>query len=197
MSRLKLSHYLLILALLSATATAKAAKVTVHENTQTGLLTWSVEDEGFSIELIQLIPDFVRAIYAKHNFPKAEVERAASYCMFGTVLKNTSKQHMSYRVSSWSYREKRKDGSYGETRPVKTKTEWLEEWRKAGIVFSWTLLPDIGEFAVGDWQQGFTSIDLPREAEFELNYRWQLDGVEHEGVLKGLKCAPESLTEDE
>jgi hypothetical protein len=194
--KLRRSNCLLMLVLLSASGLAEAVKVTVHKNTQTGLLTWTAEDEGFTIELIQLIPDFVRAIYAKHNFPKAEVERAASYCMFGTVLKNTSKQHMSYRVSSWTYREKRKDGSYGESLPVKTKTQWLEEWRKAGIVFSWTLLPDIGEFAVGDWQQGFTTIDLPREAEFELNYRWQLDGVEHEAVLKGLKCAPELLDEN-
>ena len=177
-----------MVALLINITTVAASNVTIHKNETTGLLTWTAEDTGFSIELIQLIPDFIRAIYAKHNFPAEEVERAASYCMFGTILKNTSEQHLSYRVKDWSYRT-----SDGKKYPVKTKTQWLEEWRKAGILFSWTLLPDVGEFAVGDWQQGFTTIKLARESEFDLIYTWQLDGVAHTGVLKNLKCAPESL----
>jgi hypothetical protein len=175
-------------ALLINMTTVAASNVTIHKNETSGLLTWTAEDTGFSIELIQLIPDFIRAIYAKHNFPVEEVERAASYCMFGTILKNTSEQHLSYRVKDWSYRTRD-----GKKYPVKTKTQWLGEWQKAGILFSWTLLPDVGEFAVGDWQQGFTSIKLPRESEFDLIYTWQLDGVKHTGVLKNLKCAPESL----
>ena len=165
-----------------------AATVSIHKNETSGLLTWSVEDDGFSIELIQLLPDFVRAIYAKHNFPVEEVERIAGYCVFGTILKNTSDQLMSYKVSDWRYRTKQ-----GKESPVKTKTRWLEEWKKAGIKFSWTLLPDQGEFAEGDWQQGFTTIKLPRETEFDLIYKWQLDGVEHSGVLKNISCAPETL----
>jgi len=177
----------------AALSPAHATQVSVHKNETSGLLTWTAEDKGFQIELIQLLPDFIRAIYKKHNFPDAEVERAASYCVFGTILKNTSNQLMSYRVKDWRYRAKNDDGSYGKALPVKTKTQWLEEWRKAGVTFSWTLLPDEGEFAVGDWQQGFTTVKLPREAEFDLIYRWQLDGVEHEGVLEGLKCAPEQL----
>ncbi len=179
-----------MVALLINITTVAASNVTIHKNETTGLLTWTAEDTGFSIELIQLIPDFIRAIYAKHNFPAEEVERAASYCMFGTILKNTSEQHLSYRVKDWSYRTRD-----GKKYPVKTKTQWLEEWQKAGILFSWTLLPDVGEFAVGDWQQGFTSIKLARESEFDLIYTWQLDGVAHTGVLKNLKCAPESLPE--
>ncbi len=181
-----------MVALLINITTVAASNVTIHKNETTGLLTWAAEDTGFSIELIQLIPDFIRAIYAKHNFPAEEVERAASYCMFGTILKNTSEQHLSYRVKDWSYRTRD-----GKKYPVKTKTQWLEEWRKAGILFSWTLLPDVGEFAVGDWQQGFTTIKLARESEFDLIYTWQLDGIAHTGVLKNLKCAPESLPDQE
>ena len=175
-------------ALLINMPTVAASNVSIHKNEISGLLTWTVKDTGFSIELIQLLPDFIRAIYAKHNFPAEEVERAASYCIFGTILKNTSKQHLSYRVKDWSYRTRD-----GKKYPVKTKTQWLEEWRKAGILFSWTLLPDVGEFSVGDWQQGFTTIKLDRESEFDLIYTWQLDGIAHTGVLKNLKCAPESL----
>ena len=175
-------------ALLINMTTVVASNVSIHKNESSGLLTWTAEDTGFSIELIQLLPDFIRAIYAKHNFPVEEVERAASYCTFGTILKNTSEQHLSYRVKDWSYRT-----GDGKVYPVKSKTQWLEEWKKAGILFSWTLLPDVGEFAVGDWQQGFTTIKLARESEFDLIYTWQLDGIAHTGVLKNLKCAPESL----
>lgn len=174
---------------LMATGSA-ASEVSIHKNEVSGLLTWTAVDDGFQIELIQLLPDFIRAIYGKHNFPKDEVERAASYCVFGTILKNTSQQHMSYRVSDWRYQTKD-----GQQHPVKTKSQWLEEWRKKGITFSWTLLPDVGEFSVGDWQQGFTTIKLPRETKFDLIYKWQLDGVKHSGILNDLQCAPESLQE--
>ncbi len=183
---------IIMVAFLMNMTTVSASNVSIHKNESSGLLTWTVEDTGFTIELIQLLPDFIRAIYAKHNFPDEEVERAASYCIFGTILKNTSDQHLSYRVDDWSYRTRD-----GKVHPVKTKTQWLEEWRKAGILFSWTLLPDIGEFAVGDWQQGFTTIKLARESEFDLHYRWQLDGHAHSGVLKNIKCAPESLPDSE
>jgi hypothetical protein len=184
--------YMFAVTLLAAVVTESvASEVKVHKNEETGLLTWTVNDEGFQIELLQLLPDFIRAIYAKHNFPKDEVERAASYCIFGTILKNTSDKQMSYRVADWRYRT-----SDGEQYPVKTKTQWLDEWSKAGITFSWTLLPDAGEFSVGDWQQGFTTIKLPRNTEFDMIFKWQLDGVEHTGTLENIKCAPESLSQN-
>lgn len=184
-----------IVILLLQSAVISAANTSIHKNEISGLLTWTSEDDGFKIELIQLLPDFVRAVYAKHDFPDNEIERVAAYCVFGTIINNTSSQNLSYRVDSWRYRAKNKQGLYGEEMPVKTKTQWLEEWRKANIKFSWTLLPDAGEFAVGDWQQGFTTIPLPRESEFDLIYKWELDGMAHSGVLKNLKCAPESLSD--
>ena len=186
--RILLSKTCLGIFLATVLVTASAAKFSIHENENSGLLTWTVEDEGFSIELIQLLPDFIRAIYAKHDFPAEEIERAASYCVFGTILKNTSDKLLSYRVADWRYRTKG-----GKEHAVKTKTEWLAEWRKAGVSFSWTLLPDEGEFNVGDWQQGFTTIDLPRESEFDLIYKWMLDGQMYSGVLENIKCAPETL----
>ncbi|MBT8118697.1 MAG: hypothetical protein KJN89_03175 [Gammaproteobacteria bacterium] len=185
----KVSAYLFAVSMIITTlAEAAASEVKVHKNEDTGLLTWTMSDKGFQVELIQLLPDFIRAIYAKHNFPKEEIERAASYCIFGTILKNTSDQQMSYRVADWRYMT-----SDGKEHPVKTKTQWLDEWRKAGVTFSWTLLPDAGDFSVGDWQQGFTTIKLPRNTEFDIIFKWRLDGVEHAGVLENIKCAPESL----
>lgn len=175
------------LCLLSAQANAA---VTIHQNKESGLLTWVSEDQGFSIELIQLLPDFVRAIYGSHNFPDEEIERIANYCVFGTIIKNTSQQLMSYRVADWRYTDKN-----GIKHAVKTKSQWIDEWRKAGIVFSWTLLPDSGDFEIGDWQQGFTTLKLPSNAVFNLTYTWALDGKHHSGTFNNIRCAPENLPE--
>jgi len=58
---------LLAVVLILVAAEAAAVEISVHKNKISGLLTWTADDEGFKIELIQLLPDFVRAIYAKHN----------------------------------------------------------------------------------------------------------------------------------
>ncbi len=167
----------------------QAAEVTLHENNISGLVTWISKDNGFSIELIQLIPDFVRAIYSNHGFPPEEVERIADYCIFGSIIQNTSQQHLSYRVADWRYIDKN-----GKTYPVKTKAQWLEEWRKVGINFSWTLLPESGDFGVGDWQQGFTTIQLDRNEKFDFIYTWTLDGIQHQGIIENMSCAPANLS---
>jgi hypothetical protein len=169
---------------------ADAAKITAQKNEDSGLYSWVAESEGFSIELIQLLPDFVRAIYMKHDFPQAEVDEIAGYCVFGTIIKNTSEQTLIYDVADWYYTDKQ-----GNDHPVKTKTQWLEQWRKAGVTFSWTLLPDKGTFYVGDWQQGFTTVKLPRESEFSLTYKWTLDNKAYTDTFEGLRCAPEQLSE--
>lgn len=187
-------YKVVILATLFMPAVLHATDVTIHKNETSGLLTWSASDDGFKVEFIQLLPDFIRAIYAKHNFPPEEVERAASYCVFGSIIKNTSDKLLSYRVDTWRYRVRSSDRSVTQEWPVKTKTQWLDEWKKAGIGFSWTLLPDTGEFEVGDWQQGFTTIKLPRESEFDLIYKWKLNGVPYSGTIKNMKCAPENIS---
>ncbi|UCB54286.1 MAG: hypothetical protein JSW45_10060 [Thiotrichales bacterium] len=176
--------------LLTVTGHIGAAEITAQKNEESGLYSWVAQSEGFSIELIQLLPDFIRAIYMAHEFPDSEVEDIASYCVFGTIIKNTSNQQLDYDVADWYYTDKN-----GKQRKVKTKTEWLEQWRKAGVVFSWTLLPDKGTFYEGDWQQGFTTVKLPRESEFTLTYKWSLNGKEYTDQFEGLRCAPEQLAE--
>lgn len=183
----------LFMAALSAGAyinPASAAKITTQQNESTGLYSWVAESEGFSIELIQVIPDFIRAIYKSHDFPQAEIDEIAGYCVFGTIIKNTSGQQLDYDVADWYYTD-----NEGKKYPVKTKSEWLEQWRKAGVSFSWTLLPDKGTFYAGDWQQGFTTIKLARESEFKLTYKWAINGAEYTDIFEGLRCAPEQLPE--
>jgi len=189
--KIKLSRlFLLSAGLFSVSGIANTVKI--HKNPTTGLLTWAVEDKGFSLELIQLNPDFVRAVYEKHGLPQAEVERIAGYCVFGSILRNTSAKYtMYYRVADWRYRTKK-----GNEYPVKTKTQWLHEWKKVGVPFSWTLLPDAGDFNVGDWQQGFTTIKLPRNTQFDFIYKWQMDGKNYSGTIKNMRCAPAHLMEN-
>ena len=177
-------------ALLVLAVNTHAAKITAQQNEESGLYSWVAESEGFSIELIQLLPDFIRAIYMSHDFPDAEVDEIAGYCVFGTIIKNTSTQQLDYDVADWHYTD-----TSGKEHAIKTKTEWLEQWRKAGVTFSWTLLPDKGTFYEGDWQQGFTTIKLPRESDFTLTYKWSLDGKEYTDEFEGLRCAPEQLAE--
>ena len=180
--------FTIFISLFLSALSVQATHTSVHKNEQTGLLTYTSESAGFSVELIQLLPDFVYAVYSKHDFPKSEIDRINTYCVFGSIIKNTSQQQLSYRVKDWSYLDEK-----GIKHPIKTKSQWLQEWRKAGIKFSWTLLPDQGDFEIGDWQQGFTTIKLPRESKFDLIYKWSLDGVAHSGVLENLQCPPESL----
>ena len=183
------SQLLTIICLCLLHAQVQAAEVTVQKNNASGLLTWTSKDNGFSIELIQLLPDFVRAVYDKHGLPADEVERIAAYCDFGTIIQNTSQQQLSYRVSDWRYIDKS-----GKAYPVKTKAQWLEEWRKAGVTFAWTLLPGSGDFGIGDWQQGFTTIQIDRNEKFDLVYTWTLDGKKHQGKIENMSCAPASLS---
>ena len=165
-----------------------ASEVMEKTDPQTGLLSWRVEDAGFSLELIQLHPDFIRAIYGNRGFPEDIVEDMAGYCMYGTIAKNTSDTRVSYRVADWRYRT-----ADGEEHPVKTKSQWLQEWRARGIPFAWSLLPDDQGFAVGDWNQGFTSIKAPRGSTFDLTYTWKLGDEPHERTLENLPCPPKNL----
>jgi hypothetical protein len=183
------SKLLIMICLCLLHTQVQAAEVTIRKNDASGLLTWTSKDDGFSIELIQLLPDFVRAVYGKHGLPADQVERIAAYCDFGTIIQNTSQQQLSYRVSDWRYVDKS-----GKAYPVKTKAQWLEEWRKAGITFAWTLLPGSGDFGIGDWQQGFTTIQIDRNEKFDLVYTWTLDGKEHQGKIADMSCAPANLS---
>jgi len=98
MMRISLTTLLLLLPL-----TASAAEQKVHRNDTNGLYTWTSDGDGFSVELIQVVPDFIRAIYSKHDFPKDEIEEIAGYCVYGSVIKNTSDKLLQYDVSDWRY----------------------------------------------------------------------------------------------
>lgn len=174
----------LLLALSSTPAWS--TDVQLHKNPQTGLLTWTAVDSALSLELIQLLPDFVRATYESHGFPEAEIENISSYCVFGTIMKNTSPQRLEYRVDDWYYLI----ATDTKKHRIRTKPEWLAQWRKAGINFSWTIFPNQAVLEVGDWQQGFTTLGLPHGSTFDLIYSWKINDRTQTGKIKNLRCAP-------
>ena len=63
--RILMFYRVVLMLVFSVASSASNDNLTVHKNKDSGLLTWASDENGFSIELIQLLPDFVRAIYAK------------------------------------------------------------------------------------------------------------------------------------
>ena len=162
------------------------AAVQTFTDEATGLLSGQDRHPGFSLQFIQLLPDYVRAVYSARGLQPKVVELMAGYCMFGTIIKNESDKPLSYRVADWRYIT-----ADGQAHPVKTKTQWLKEWQDMGVAFRWSLLPDDQQFAPGDWSQGFTTLPLARGTVFKLKYQWTQQEETHEGIFEELQCAPE------
>lgn len=164
---------------------AGAAPVKVHEDPETGLTSWKVVEEGFGLELIQLYPDYVQAVYASRDLPTVVLDGIRQYCVFGTVARNETDAELSYRVADWRY-----SVSGGKQYPLKTKSEWLAEWRRHGVDYGWSILPDDISFDPGDWAQGFTTVKLPAGSRFDLLYSWSHHGKTYINRLENLSCAP-------
>ena len=161
------------------------AAVAQQVNPDTGLLSWKVDDQAFSIELIQVLPDYVRAVYAARGLPQKIIDDVSSYCVFGTIIRNTTAAPLSYRVADWRYTTP--DGA---RHRLKTKSEWVQEWRDMGVAFRWSMLADEQTFAEGDWVQGFTTVKLPPDSRFDLDYAWSQHGRKYVATIKGVRCAP-------
>jgi hypothetical protein len=174
----------LVLWLASGAALAGTVKGT---DPDTGTPHWQSHGTVFGLEVIQLQPDFVRAVYAARGLPAPLVEVIAGYCVFGSIARNATDHALTYDVSAW--RAVLPDGT---RQPLKTKDQWLVEWRKQGVGFSWTLLPTTQVFEAGDWGQGFLTVKLPRGARFDLDFTWRQDGRDFSARLEGLECAHDS-----
>ena len=168
----------------SAFATAGDAGVSTRTDPRTGLKSWQYQGDGLAIELLQVPPDFIRASYSARGLPDSVTEAVATRCVFGTIVRNISDAALSYRVADWRYRD-----ADGAEHPIKTKSEWLEEWHGMGVRFSWSILADDPTFAVGDWIQGFTTMPEPHGSTLGLRITWSVDGRHHEKLLPDLECA--------
>lgn len=176
---------LLLLVVVSRGAMAEARE---QVNPDTGLSSWKAGDAGFSLELVQVLPDYVRASYASRGLPQTIIDRVSSYCVFGTILKNHSGSPLSYNIADWRYVTA--DGS---RHTARTKTEWVNEWQDLGVAYRWSLLPEQQTYAPGDWGQGFTTIALPPETVLDLHYSWEQGGTTHTGIIEEVRCAPADI----
>jgi hypothetical protein len=158
----------------------------------TPLFTYKSVGAAFSLELIQLMPDSVRAMYMAKNLPAEVVENIAGYCVFGSVARNESPRPLTYRVADW-----RAIGADGKVHRLKTKLDWLRDWRRHDVDFGWSILPAAQSFEPGDWGQGFTTIKLPRGARFDLDFTWRQDGKTHTATLDGVECTNDDVTNND
>lgn len=175
----------LLLMMVSRAATAGALE---QVNPDTGLSSWEIVDRGFSLELVQVLPDYVRAVYASRGLPQSIIDKVSSYCVFGTILKNHSDSALSYNVADWRYVT-----TDGKTHKARVKTEWVNEWQDMGVAFRWSLLPEQQNYAPGDWGQGFTTVALAPGTVLDLHYSWEQGGVTHTGIIREVRCAPADI----
>jgi hypothetical protein len=169
----------------AAPASADGSDVVPTRDPATGLMSWKYEGDGLGIELLQVPPDFIRASYSARDLPATVSEAVATRCVFGTIVRNISDRRLQYRVADWRY-----TAEDGIEKPIKTKSEWLEEWHGMGVRFSWSILADDSVFAVGDWIQGFTTMPEPHGSVVNLRVVWSIEGVRYEKWLPNLQCAP-------
>jgi len=179
---------ILYILLLNFPLSTVAGKLLYHQDSTTGLLSWQKVDAGFSLTLIQLLPDFVGATYGARGLPSSVVDEMMRYCVFGTIIRNESQHPLIYQVSDWRY-----IAEDGIERPIKTKTNWINEWKDLGVAFRWSILPDNQRLEVGDWNQGFTTFSLAPESTLDIIYSWRSEDEFYEAELKGLRCAPKDI----
>lgn len=157
---------------------------------RTGIERVSVEHPGFSLRLAPLNPDFVVAVFMARGLPREVAEETRRYCTFGTIIRNTGDQPLSYRLTDWRFVT-----PDGQVHRIRTKTDWLREWARKGVPFRWLLLHEAQTYQPGDWGQGFTTVPLAPGSRFDLYYSWTQGGVRHEGRIRNVQCAPAQLPE--
>ena len=161
------------------------ADVDKQVNPASGLAKWKTSGEDFSLELVQVSADYVRAVFSARGLPADVVEDISRYCVFGTIVKNRSDHPVSYRLADW-----RVLTGDGVEHKLKLKSEWIKEWCAKGVGFRWLLLADGQTFDEGDWIQGFTTLGLTPGSTFDLYYSWGRQGKTVHGEIKGMQCAP-------
>ncbi|MHB1591340.1 MAG: hypothetical protein ACYCTW_07380 [Sulfuricella sp.] len=170
---------------------AACAADTRHEtNPQNGIETWEIRDHGVFLSLAQTTPDQAQAFFQARGFDQKSAEEYASACVFQTIFRNESvPAAVSSDLADW-----RIVTSQGE-RNLKLEADWQRQWKADGVseparlAFRWSQFPTKQHFEPGDWNQGMTTFELPRGSRFNLKFKWTVNGVSHEGLLSGVRCA--------
>lgn len=165
-------------------APAASAPVAAASAAQAG---WVNHRHAFTLRLIPLSPENVRAFYDNMGYPPAAVAAIARVCVFGTSIRNRGKAPIRYDVAAW-----RAVTADGKSHPLITKTDWLARWKAEGIGADWSILPPQQTLQPGDWAQGFTTVEAPHGAYITLHYSWSEHGTRHQATLAGAQCGSDA-----
>lgn len=160
-----------------------AAEASTEINPRTGLKSWRQTDRGITLEFNQLTPDAAQATYSTRDLSPVIYETMRDYCFFGSVMRNDTAGPISYRVADWRY-----VGANKKKARLRTKTEFVKEWRKKGGKFAWSILPDDMTLEVGDWALGYTPVKVAPGEHFDLIYVWSQQGKTYTGILQDMEC---------
>lgn len=158
----------------------------------TGLRSWQTDQAGVQVRLTQINSDQARAFYLARGFSAAATERYVAECVFMTVVRNIGDTPIQHRLADWRYVI---SGLPPQT--IRSKTGWDQIWKKLGekesarIAFTWAQFPTTQTFAPGDWNQGMTTYNVPRDQPFNLKFVWRADGKTHTGLIENVRCSNE------
>jgi len=136
---------------LAACVCAAAVGQTDHRvDTDTGIETWEIHQQGVALALTQILPDQARAFYINRGFSAEAVEAYATACVYMTVLRNESAPAtVHFRVSDWSA------VSDGGSHPPIGVDQWLERLavfepsKSALLALRWAQFPPEQEYQPG------------------------------------------------
>ncbi|MBI3774742.1 MAG: hypothetical protein HY273_04180 [Gammaproteobacteria bacterium] len=178
-----MQNRLLALGMALVLGTAHAADLTTSNNPATGLTAWKQTDRGISLEIIQLSPEAAQATYSSRDLSPLIYESMRGYCVFGSVVRNETDAPLTYRVADW-----RVVNAGGKAQRLRTKSQWVADWKKQGVNFGWSILPDDITLEVGDWSLGYSPIKLSPGERFDLIYAWRQHEKSYTGTLQNLAC---------
>lgn len=179
----RLTPLIFAFCLLLGSDCADAAEVVVSVNPVTHMKTWQQSEQGISLEMLQLTQEAAEATYSSRDLSRLIYESMHGYCVFGSVVRNETNAALTYHVSDW-----RVVASDGKKQRLRTKSQWLADWKKKGVGFSWSILPDDLTLDVGDWSLGYTPIKLSPGENFDLIYTWRQNGKLFTNILRNLSC---------
>jgi len=179
--------------LLAFSSSLALADITVsrHQQTASGLKGWLLEDQKIEIQLNPLKQDQVRAFYLARGFTPEVVEQIAASCVFQAVMTNISEPalEVSVDLSDWRLQEDRLQT------PLTTKDEWLKRWAEqdaseaARVAFRWATFPwQQSMQQTGDYGWGMILLGKDRQASFDMEVRWRIQGELFSQALEGLSC---------
>ena len=169
----------------SATTTvARAADTAPAAAASAPQASWTNARHSFTVQLIQLSPDNVRAFYENMGYPPKAIDAIARVCVFGTAIRNNATAPISYDVAGW-----KAVTPDGKQHPLITKSQWLQRWQPLGLTSDWSILPAQQTLQPGDWAQGFTTVDLPRGTRFTLIFFWREHGIQHQATVAKPQCS--------